>query len=107
MSLASRAVSTIFFGTRLSLLRSRSQDIGRLNPSSVERKAEGQTTSPVFELTSCDPNLPGITINGRLPTRSRAPAEPHARFGVRFPRMQPDNTAVKTRRKERAARRHA
>jgi hypothetical protein len=47
------------------------------------RKAEGQTVSPVFELISSVPSIPGMTITGRLPVLALAVAKKFSRFGVR------------------------
>lgn len=46
------------------------------------RKADGQTVSPVFELISSVPRIPGITITGRFPVWDLAEAKIRSRLGV-------------------------
>src|ERR1043165_5779030 len=78
---ASFPVSMIFPGTRSSWFDARSGVIG--SPSCDVRNADGQTVSPVFELISSVPRIPGMTITGRLPVLERAVAKMCSRFGVR------------------------
>src|SRR6266550_450920 len=66
--------------------------IGKLESSSVERSTDGQTTSPVLELTNCVPRIPGMIITGRFPVFSRAEAKMRSRFGVCFGAMQPERS---------------
>src|ERR1044072_9592246 len=83
---ASRTVSRILPGTRLARFASR---FGLIGKTSLEvRKAEGQTVSPVFELISSLPRIPGMTITGRLLVRVRADAKMLSRSGVRRAEMQ-------------------
>src|SRR6185503_2616681 len=53
------------------------------SPSCDVRNADGQTVSPVFELISSVPSIPGMTITGRFPVRARAVAKMCSRLGVR------------------------
>ena len=69
--------------TSSSRLLARSGVVGKESPSTSERKTLGQTTSPVRRLTMLDPSMPGMTMTGRLPLRSRAPAKMRPRSGVR------------------------
>src|ERR1041385_5428519 len=71
----------IFPGTRSSWFDARFGLIG--SPSCDVRNADGQTFSPVFELISSVPRVPGMTITGRFPVRARAVAKMCSRLGVR------------------------
>jgi hypothetical protein len=67
------------------------------------RKAEGQTTSPVFEFINSDPRIPGITITGRFPVLVRASAKMFSRLGVRWADIHPEERTVRRKRMTRAA----
>src|ERR1041385_1045066 len=77
---ASFTVSMIFPGTRSSWFDARFGLIG--SPSCDVRNADGQTFSPVFELISSVPRIPGMTITGRFPVLVRAAAKMASRLGV-------------------------
>src|SRR5436190_501498 len=64
--------------------------IGKIEFSSVERIADGQTTSPVFEFTNCVPRIPGMTTTGRFPFLARASAKIRSRFGVCLGLIHPE-----------------
>src|ERR1041385_3632037 len=81
----------IFPGTRSSRLAARSGLIG--SPSCDVRNADGQTVSPVFELISSEPSIPGMTITGGLPVLALAVAKMFSRLGVRRAEMQPLETS--------------
>src|SRR6185369_16652269 len=71
------------------------------------RNTEGQTVSPVLELISSVPRIPGITITGRFPVRARAAAKMCSRLGVRRAEMHALETReteirMKTKRREYA-----
>jgi hypothetical protein len=57
--------------------------MGRLRPSTFERRAEGQTISPVCGLRNCEPRMPGMMTMGGLPGRSLARSKMRTRSGVR------------------------
>src|SRR5690348_3488067 len=88
----------IFPGTRSSWFAARLGLIGR--PSCDVRNADGQTVSPVFELISSEPSMPGITITGRLPVRALAVVKICARLGVRRAEMHALETSETTIRVE-------
>src|ERR1041385_8897620 len=71
----------IFPGTRSSWFDARFGLIG--SPSCDVRNADGQTFSPVFELISSVPRIPGMTITGRFPVLALAEAKMCSRLGVR------------------------
>src|ERR1044071_9788179 len=100
---ASFTVSMIFPGTRSSWFDARSGGIG--SPSCDVRNADGQTVSPVFELISSVPRIPGMTITGRFPVLERAVAKMCSRFGVRRAEIHALETRdvairIKTKRRE-------
>src|SRR5215213_2313085 len=97
----------IFPGMRSSRLAARSALIGK--PSCEVRKAEGQTVSPVLELISSVPKIPGMTTTGRFPVLDFAAAKICSRLGVRRAEIHPLETSdraikVSSKRRELAIR---
>src|SRR5215204_3685970 len=75
-------------------------EIGRLKPSVFAADKFIQTRSPVSELTSSLPKIPGIMITGRLPLRSFDRAKIASRFGAFLPPgRQPESTTESVRTK--------
>src|SRR6185369_744943 len=90
----------IFPGTRSPRFDARSGLIG--SPSCDVRNADGQTFSPVFELISSVPRIPGMTITGRFPVRARAEAKMCSRLGVRraeIHALETRESAIRTKNK--------
>ncbi len=77
--------------------RGRASPAGSAHPRSSGRRC-GQTTSPVWRLTMREPRMPGMTMTGRFPFRSRTPAKMRPRSGVRRAPHAPSRGTHRRRR---------